>query len=585
MLVVAVPGFAANDSACTSVFENLLGPVGRSVITGNGALTVGVDASGDVSFCRWPSPGYCNQVNQAAWGLQTPDQLVWLNDPGWQLIAPPQPTTRGIVIERRYPAMGLTCTEEIAVHPEKNLLASRVTVHGFVSISTFLWASQYVPHLRIIPGVPIDDLLGPAFNRTASFVSDQAMYSYWVKPGDADTTANEGVWIATVSPNAIGAFYAKMNTLELVPEAASDGTYTATILIAFGTTKNEVDAILADARADSYEAVAQDADRYWQAWLAQANSASPIHDDLLTLAQCTDRLSGAVIGSPARSWTALDGVAEGAWTTLALDMAGYYEMAEKHTLFYAGLVRRQDKPGRPYGSIPGAVYADGTDGWPQHILQSDATAWMLASFWRHATFLSNTEQQAYLERIWTSVVPAMQFLTAWTDGRNREPFFSFDPAVCRDTQSVHLLLTHYMGVDAALRIAGQLKKNPPERWKQRKTALDILIRFHCVDVEGKWKVADILPFWAQEFAEARLPSWDAILEDQLAKQPVPNAKLLADAAVVWKNNPGRLEQLRPFIETATSQACVSRDSRAAADRVIAFITVHPKESDPASGKP
>lgn len=550
----AVPGLGC--ASCEDFINSLLGPPPDCVMTGNGALTIGTDMSGHILFCRWPSPGYCNQVQRVACGLDVDGQVLCLGDAGWQVEQPPQSSPRGISMKGTFGSVGISCRQEMTVHPQHDLLAIQMVVCGATTPPTFLFAPKLMPHMRIVPGLPIDDLLGEQFNPSTTFSADnQTVYCHSSENG-------RGVWIAYQSLGTTDVYREDTGVMEAVPEAGRDGSFTATFVVAFGQTQADVDTILAAARGATYDSIAMESDIHW------SNSLAPsIDSNLLTIAQCMDRRSGAIVRSPARSWLALDWIRQTAYTTLALDMAGHHELAESHTLFYAERVRRTTQPGRPFGSVPAAVYADGTDGLPQQILESDATAWLLASFWRHAQFLPNGERQAYLERVWESVPPSMEFLTSWTDGRNREPFFSFDPRVCKDTQSIHLLLTHYMGVDAALRIAATLDKAPPESWKRRKTELDILVRFHCVDEEGKWKVPDHLPFWAHEFGEARLPFWDAVIEQQTGEE-APSLEVLCGAAIVWQNVPEKLSGIRPKIDCALSKAMTYPDSYEAALRAV-----------------
>lgn len=584
-VAVALCSAAWADSACVGQILHSPQPC---VLTGNGGLTAGVGASGSVSYGRWPSPGHSNQVEKSGlvWGVEVDGRALWLDDAAW-LVAAQRVGTTGILTESAVDSLPLVCTQEVVVHPTRDVLMQRLTIRGAAGKPSIFWSGAFTPHLRIIPGLPIDW----TFYKSVAFDMDSAAYHVGLVDGgmaewrQAETmaavpeTANwasvdEAVWVACTSETLefINHPGPGETMLEMVAEPNPEGAYTATVAVVFGQTKAGADSLLEFVRQQTFESVAAAAATYWDDWLTD----TAVDADLLTLAQCTDRDSGAIVRSPAEPWLALDWVRSGAWTTLALDLAGYRDMAEKHTLFYAGLVRTADKPGMPYGSMPAAVYADGTDGVPSIILEADAPAWMLASFWRHAQFLEGAAREMYLETVWESVLAAGGFLSTWVDGRTREPFFSFDPEACRDTQSIRLLLTQYMGVDAALRIATELGKAPPDQWKRRKTDLDILIRFHCVGADGQWKVPDILPFWAHEFAETNLPSWDAIVEQRLpTASAASNADIqtLCDATLVWQDQPAKLKTLRPLVDAVRAQDVARPDSYASALRVIATTLV------------
>ena len=109
-----------------------------------------------------------------------------------------------------------------------------------------------------------------------------------------------------------------------------------------------------------------------------------------------------------------------------------------------------------------------------------------------------------------------------------------------------------MGVDSALRIANELGQRPPREWQQRRTDLDVLIKFRYVDQNSEWKADEIVSFWQEEVAQTGLPGWDAVVERWLANAPSGAAVTVdrvCDAALVWQGKPEKLALLAPLLKS------------------------------------
>ena len=101
-LLTFVGVFLAAGAAASGfdALEDLYGPGDLAMASGFGGLTVGVNGRGTVSLCRWPSPGYHDQVGYRTtsreepalgvredhgliWGIELDGALRWLNNPEW----------------------------------------------------------------------------------------------------------------------------------------------------------------------------------------------------------------------------------------------------------------------------------------------------------------------------------------------------------------------------------------------------------------------------------------------------------------------------------------------------------------------
>ena len=576
----------------------------------------------------------------ALWGVRFKDGFTWIGwGTQWTTVQQYADDGSGAIETHSNNATsGIKVVQRVFTPPSRPLLVSQIEIQGTTEVPSCFWYANFSPSMRHVKGLPVTEIMFPGQRDFAIFTDDGGKTFHQFRPVQPGSIAwetarriSEGrvapakkklgweqfedcVWIAFARVNGetanSGAFqcgYAG-NVKSAFPQAEQDtlretssavgqcdvafkvepqqrsGVYSATVLIAFGKSRSEADKILNDALEGSaglYEEARQ-------AWLSQRqtlrlpNPSPAIHTCCERMARrllmCRDSASGAFVQSPVTSaLSALARSQDSALIALALDMIGQREFAETQTLFWCTAIRAKDEPGKPGGSVAAALYTDGKEAAPSLLLEADASAWVLGSVWRHATFLEGDARRAYLEKTWDAVVLAGDFLAGWVDARNREPFPSFDAHAFRDRQSQGLLLTVYMGVDSALRIATALERKNPDTWLQRKRDLDVLIRLQCVDEQGAWKGDTILPFWRPEFARTELPAWSGLIERRVAETSVdnPDAVLLCDAALVWQGT-NALEGLKPMLEKAiTREQGTDFDALYAARCLIAATTIYP----------
>jgi len=576
LLVVAWCG-APEDVAW---WEATFGPADVTAISGNGRLTAGVNRYGRLSSCRWPSPGYHDQLRYqtvsrdqpalgvlpwhgAMWAIRIGSKLYWLTGEPWQATQ----TCRGetsTVIETSctLPDTGVTVAQSLFVHPLLDVLVARIAVLGADSAPSVYWFQNFTPCTRLIPEVPVADWMLDRLNDFAAFAALDGQTLYHCRPPAPsaedwsraerlaskgaqpvewavfdDEESGKGVWIATASPNPVAALQCGVDgspaapwaeiergrlsgtrgatgscqtALELAPQG-EEQTFCATVFIAFGHGFEQVNTALDQALEWGCERLRADTEAYWNHWLAQAglslqgNAWETVRRRaLLTIAQSTDRESGAVVRAPiTQPPLAFASARAGAWVTLALDMAGYTALAGKHAQFYAGALRRQSRRGMPAGSLAAALYTNGIEAAPHPVLEVDAAAWMLSGLWRHARFLDEVERIVYLEPAWESVEAATDFLAGWTDGRSGAPYASFQSGQLCDGRSGSLLLGVLMGLESGRHIARALERTPNPDWVQRQRELDVLIRTQIINDGTPWTIEPTFPYWLAGILEDR----------------------------------------------------------------------------------
>lgn len=600
---------------------------GSTVWAGNGALTIGVNPKGGGTTCRWPGPGGPNhlvsQPEALSWGIRSAghDEINWLqqgqtttND-AWPLLTTTQKD-----------ASGLAISQSLYVHPEKDILAASVILQGSATPPELYWHAAFAPCTRQVPEVPILNDLFHAYDGFAIYTTDGKTFFHfrpknpgsqeWQTalklatgnlPRDTWNSFGAGVWIACASPNTVAGYQCSANaplaqsramaqsrTLESNAAAAGDNTnclialtptsgasgHQATVYTAFGSTREDAAQTLQYA-LDRGDAFQNECQQWWERHLARATLPktydaallAQCRRDIITLTLATARQSGAIMRGPLDAPAGrLDWPQDGAFINYALDLAGYTERAGKQLQSYAAAIRRETHPGTPAGSMPLALQSDGTDGIPAMALQPAAAAWALAAMWRHATFLDDESRRRTLTSLWDPVRLAADFLTRWADGRNKEPLPAFDIKHWRDTKQPDVLLTSYMGIDSALKIAAAIGQTPPEEWKQRTTELDVLIRLRHVGEGWQWNSDTLLPFWYDEFAATKLPDWAPIITQRLNKAAGQHSlDDLCDAALIYKNNLQLLRTLAPLLTPPPTP-----DALAAAQHlIVAILTMSP----------
>lgn len=623
--------------------EALFGRYDVTAASGNGGLTVCVNAYGQVASCRWPSPGYHDQISYEpwggerkdalgpgcpghpaattahasglTWGIRFRDRTLWPVGEAWQTsqaFLDAQSTV--IETQLRRVDSSLTARQLLFVHPTEPILAARLEVRGAEKPQAIYWYADFTPCTRLIPELPVADWALDDLNDFAVFAWEDGKTVCHFRPEMPSSedweqaealeamggpsaewlSFDDGVWIACASPEHVldihcgnagidNSALAHANSgklggaksavgqcdsvLALEPVAGTD-TYTATVFVAFGDDSKTLRRTLDYAIQRGYDTLLEETAAYWRTWIGKA--ALPVTEDawmravsqrcLLAIAVAMDKETGAIVRAPiTRPPMAVDLPRDGAWPTLALDLAGYQELAEQHCLFYVERVRMDPGRGMPRGSLPAALYADGGPAAPHLVVDVEGPAWMLWSLQRHLDFLDEASRPAYLDKIWQGVDAAAAFLVGWTDARTGEPIHSFDPVLGRDTRDPARSLTTYIGLTAALEIATAVGEKRPE-WEKARRLMADLVRAYCLDQIGRWQLPAPPMLAPQEFLAKPDLVVGPMLKDLEQTYENAAARMLCAIALIGAGHPGTRDQIQAALASTLGRALgVSKD--------------------------
>jgi hypothetical protein len=633
---MAIAGFASlADGGSYGLLESIGGRADCVAVAGNGNLTIGFDAKGSVSVCRWPGTTSPNQISYSArtrsntgamWGTVRGKTVEWL----------PQ-TAGGIrvaagdgaapLVSVVYESVGIT--ETAFVHPERDIAVFQLQFPQTPPELYAVWASDFSPCTKNMKSLPSLELFFSSRRDLVAFEENGAVYH--ARPTDAGSTAwdqadawlsggatpewfkkSDGVWVGYSSAGTFfgavcgaetgdrsalalaqsGAWGGQTKAVGLSASAAQipidSGSKTATVFIALGERRSDVDDALASARELGYDRLLDETQRWWRDRLAAAarpaaapEAVNALYDRALRqLLVCVDKHSGAVARAPHSSPPlAVDVPRLGMWSTLALDFAGDSAAAGRHVTFYTQCARTSDAPGAPAGSLPAAVYGTGDDAAPQHVLDVQASAWLLWSIWQHDARLAEEERTRYRDEMWKTVELVGDFVSSWCRAARDTPVFSFDPARLSDTAALDTVAIAYAGIRAATSFATSIGKDKPE-WPARAAELEDYLRFHALDATGNFKTGDPLILWPTDLVGVGNPRWAAPVQaavDRIQADPGPAAlKTLADAAMLLRDQKDKLAALQPLVEPTVRSVLDAYpcDSYYAALAVTAILAIY-----------
>ncbi|MEK7862442.1 MAG: hypothetical protein AAB295_04170, partial [Chloroflexota bacterium] len=589
LLEVLIVGFAAiADTGSYGLLESVGGRVDCAAVTGNGKLTVGIDAKGAVSVCRWPGPTAPNQISYAdtppsnggaMWGMVRGKTIEWLpRTAGDVRIA--EGAGAAPVVHAVYERLGVTATA--FVHAERAIAVFRLQFADPPQQAEVVWASDFSPCATNMRAVPSSELFLTSRRDLVAFAGNGAIYH--ARPDDAGSKAwdqadawldggadpdwfekRDGVWIGYSSSTPFsgavcGAERGDRSAVALAESADWDRQTKAvgacasaaripfdadgksvTVFVVLGERRAHVDDALSAARAMGYDGLLEETQRSWREKFSAAtrpvSAPAPVaalyERALRRLLLCVDEQTGAVARAPySRPPFAVDMPRFGPWATLALDLANDTEAGGRLVEFHARCVRTSDAPGAPAGSLPAAVYSSGVEAAPRAVLDVQAAAWLLWSIWQHDARIAEQERQGYRDEMWKAVELAGDFVSSWCRAVRDAPVLSFDPARLSDSASLETVAVACAGIRAAGSFANAIGHDKPE-WAARALELEDFLRFHALDAAGNFEIAAPLVLWPTELVAAGDPRWVAPVQaamDRIQAGPGPESlKALADA--------------------------------------------------------
>ena len=607
--------------------EEIYGPLDLAMVSGVGRLTVGVNGRGSISLCKWPTPGYNDQLTYRTrdadapglgvepgdgllWGIRLDEGLVWMNDPRWEVYQRyDAPSNTIMVTESRWPNSSIAVTQRVSVLPLRDVLVTEMEVSGLVLRPQIYWYANFTPCTRHIPEIPIADSLLDDLNDFAAFSDlDEGLVVHFrpKKPSKVDweraarltqiaattglwRTFNDGVWIGYrgsevlrtvrcgsggLSPSeavdllpdtsgrpssASGQTY---SVAEVMPKKESD-RYIAGIVVGFGKNYQQVKELLdgvAEVDAgDLFHEIAQYQRRVIDSTEYPDTLGQRVLEYLwraqLTILAARDLNSGSIVRSPAiQPPLARDWPKYGAWIVHAMDLTGDLDIAEMQLKFYLNNIRTEYARGKPIGSLPASTYTDGVEASPHFIVDDEAVAGLLWALKEHGAFLPDGRRDEFFESIWERVVLCADFLADWKDSRRGAPLWADDPITFRDARTRERLFAAKIGLDSVMDIAEAIGRTPAKLWTDRQRQIDNLVRGIVLDRTNHWPVGEALPMFLDELAEMD----EEVLEEAVARRLQALNRLsgyeaawsFAQAAMLWRDRPEKLEDLKPYIRMA-----------------------------------
>ncbi len=534
------------------------------------------------------------------WGIRTGDGVELLDGSGYEGVAQTV-SEAGPLVRTQCTIAGIpgSIVQEAFVHSEYDLLVSRVAISSAVDGDLVLLADA-APATATIPEVPFLGILRAGATDFASFVEGSSVYH--VRPAGLtshdwlaarrwalqhgspapEAFQREGVWMAyrfaegysdarcfSASDMPAGKIPIAYETLPRTHSAAGDCVSAALpnlesvereryaiLYLAFGSTREEVEATLAYASDTGYAGLWAETETVWAPVLEGAalqisprfpEFREPLVQALTAISIATSQESGAIIRAPgSQPVLSLDYPRHSIWAGLALDYLGLTEMAERHLSFLLSNVRTTDRPGRPAGSLPAALHGDGSDGLPRVVLDGASVGWLLWAIEQHAGFLDAEAKYAFQEQTWPVVERMATFLTLRSDPSGATPY-SFDPQRLKEEDTAEFLIACRLGLRSASVLAQETGNERPE-WARRVTDLERVLKTRALSSDGRWITDDPLPFWSAGVLPLDDPRWDGPARSALADMEggtlAEGLQTALNLAFIWRDNPKGLDALR-----------------------------------------
>ena len=573
----------------------LLGASDCVAVVGNGGLTVGLNSFGRLVSCRWPSPGYHDQLRYrtasggsptdgappdhgAMWAVRWGGQTHWLTGPPW--LVRPQVSPGGSPFLRttcELPDGGVTVDQVCFVHPELDVLVTRIDVAGTPEEPGLFWYANFSPCTRLVPELPVADWALDTLNDFACFVTNggEAVVHFRVAgasaydhahahrlalaqtrrsgpydPGPAFNRPDwldfrEGTWIAYAGPAGLEAFqcgneqteasaFEGVNQGRLSAQGAAAGQcnsaarlrgtrtetgWTTYAVVAFGHDPGEALGLLQTALERGYPVLRQETEAYWEQWLplvpaGQHPAILAVEQQcLMAIARATDRQTAAISRAPITQPPLYLD-----WPRHGIWMTMALDRAGKASLAEAHLrfYANAIRRGTERGKPAGSMPA---------ALYSDGQEGLphlILDLEATAWLLYGIHMHAtalpgdHRAAFLSEMGETVDLCTDFLAGwRDDEgPLHSFDPILLRDTRRSDLLLAVRTGVQHGLLLACERQEERPG-WQDCLDSLDLLIQHRYFDAQGDWTYRTAFPLWPTALLPEDDPRWDAIAQQQM----------------------------------------------------------------------
>jgi len=502
------------------------GDTGVQHVTGNGRITVALDGAGVLTHFSWPGPGAGQHLGAsgAHWVIGSLERPERFHTNGWRIeqeyLAPDS-----LVLVTRYSEVGGERSAEqiIAVVPGTDLVLVLLRLHGFAPDTPCFWAQSVEP-LDLRPrGFASFQPEVRRLNRGVSLFEARPGILEHFRPAHAgrdyvnaardwmargtDVDFGPGVyigaktlheahgleWDSTSSPEEAApgrprpvsrrAWGVETGVTE-VAGTASEATRDFAVLLGASDTREGLRAAFTEGLKRSVEeliASPSELSGYWAGAPETVTRTDPAAIRArLNLSLCLDPTSGAAVRAPALSGAAtLCDVVDTAWASAALDALGRHDDAARALAVHVETIRTERGTDTPAGSLPRAIYRDGTSASPWGNADPAGAAWLLAACWRHMVSLPADGQRDYLQAVWPALSLSADYLA-------REPRVggALSGALPAEAAPLDTLRVQYLGLESGRRMAAVLEVAEPELWSDRREEIYSRIRFRKLNQAG-----------------------------------------------------------------------------------------------------
>jgi len=521
----------------------------RALVTGNGSLLVTYDAHLQMRDLYYP---YVGMEDHTTFGnLHRTGFFVdgvglrWLDHPSWTVEAGYEEDTLAGKSIARNMELGLHVTFHDYVHPVHNIILRKCTlkstdgtrkdVRAFFHHNFYIYGEKqkdtafYEPYTNTIihyrgrryfliggeTDKPVACHTGIISDPFASIlhsrhpVSRCGVSDYTV--GKANYRGLEGTWkdaedgVLSKHPVEQGSVDSTV-ALHCIVEPPKDTELVLWLCV--GKTFNDVIDLQDVLLTETPDRLERNCRNYWKSWVGKLpQSYANVEPDiatlykrsLLTVRAHVDNRGGIIAAADSdimifnKDTYTYVWPRDGAFVCMALDRAGYGEIAKK---FYSFCCRVQSKDGyllhkyNPDGSLGSSWHPWFRDGKPQLPIQEDETALVIYAMWKHFKFMQDFE---YLQELFEQFIrKAADFLMKFRDKNTGLPLASYD--LWEEHRGVFSYTTACViaGLHAAAQISNILGHHKhAENYQNAADELRQAFLFHLFDQEKKCFVKKI----------------------------------------------------------------------------------------------
>ena len=496
----------------------MYGPCPINGITGNGNLTVGVDKRGTIVLLSWPKPSYYDQVNYLTISDKLPDfgvkknmgifagliydykgkkSVSWFKSDEWKHDQRYLNNNSNVLITE-YTNKLFKVISYMFVVPDMDVLINHFNilskVEGANNIS-LIFFENLNPCNSKIPFFPISDW-GLDWKNDFAVLFDGNEICHF-RPSSIFGHKNKGVYIyisGSKNPSSYqcGVEFSRHGSKEDAYRDAMNGSLSKspiafgsvdsamtfplkkelTIYLAVGKNRYKGKCLIEESKSIGYISNLNRTISWWKNWISIANLPykSPpkilnlTKRSLITIRMGYDSDTGAIVASPSKQAPySEDWPRDGSFINYALDLAGYYNMTEKHNLFYCKVQKQSGRWSMCY-------YSDGEAGGPIPF-EIDQVGFAIWSLFEHYKF---TKDLYYLKMVYPSIKRAANLLTLWKDPKTGLPLPANEDDNPRFRQTIRGASPVLLGIREAIE-AGKLvgeNSNLIRLWTNRERELE-----------------------------------------------------------------------------------------------------------------